>query len=75
MIRLTEAQVRAYLRRVVCPVLLVRPRDGWPVPDRAVSERLDCLRRVELVQVEGGHHVHLVDPGHVAGVVGGFLRA
>ena len=62
MLRLTEEQVQAFLRRIACPTLLIRPRQGWPVAAEELQERLDALEHLELVEVEGGHHVHLDHP-------------
>jgi len=75
LLRLTEEQVRAFLRRVACPVLVVRPRDGWPVEQAEVRRRLDCLGDVALIEVEGGHHVHLDHPGRIAARALAFLGA
>ena len=73
MLRLTEEQVQSFMRRVSCPVLVVRPRGGWPVEQAQVQARLDCLRSVELIEVDGGHHVHLDNPGALREQVQDFL--
>jgi len=73
MLRLTEEHVRAFMRRVTCPVLVVRPRGGWPVEQAQVQARLDCLQSVELIEVDGSHHVHLDDPAALQEQVGAFL--
>lgn len=71
--RLTEEQVLAFLRGVVCPVLAIRPRDGWPVPEEALESRLGAFKDLHLVEVDGGHHVHLVHPERVAGAIMEFF--
>jgi len=71
--RFTEQQVQAFLRAVECAVLAIRPRSGWPLPEEIVASRLGCLRRVETVEVDGGHHVHLTHPERVAPAVLKFL--
>ena len=73
-IRLTERQVLAFLKGIDCPVRLVRPRQGWPVDEETIERRLGAIEDVEVVEVEGGHHVHLQAPQRVAEVVRGFLE-
>ncbi|RLE32698.1 MAG: alpha/beta hydrolase [Acidobacteria bacterium] len=72
--RLTEDQVLAFLQGVSCPVLAIRPRGGWPVPEDIIARRLGAFSDLERLEVEGGHHVHLTHPERVADAIGGFLR-
>ncbi len=66
LLRLTEQQVLAFFDRVQCPALVVNAIDGLPM-DRAVfDERLAHLREATLLEVDGGHHVHLVHPEKIA---------
>lgn len=71
--RLTEDQVLAFLRAVSCPVLAIRPNDGWPVPEDIINRRLDAFADLERLEVEGGHHVHLTHPERVADQISEFL--
>jgi pimeloyl-ACP methyl ester carboxylesterase len=71
--RLTEAQVLAFLRSVACPVLAIRPRGGWPVPEDIVAARLGAFPDLRKIEVEGGHHVHLTHPERVKDVIQEFL--
>lgn len=72
-LRLTEEQVLAFLGAIDCPVLLVRPDQGWPMDKAMVKRRLAAIRDLEVVNVEGGHHVHLEAPDRVADAVREFL--
>lgn len=72
-VRLTEDQVRAFLTAIACPTLVVRAQDGWPFPADQVRERLALVRDLTLVEVEGGHHVHLMHPERVAPALQEFL--
>lgn len=74
-VRLTEAQVLAFLEAIDCPVLLMRPRWGWPVEEETVERRLGAIEDLELVEIEGGHHVHLEAPERVADEVREFLES
>jgi pimeloyl-ACP methyl ester carboxylesterase len=73
MLRLTEAHVHAFLSRVTCPVLMIRPMGGWPANEELIRARLDRLQRGRLLKVEGGHHVHLTQPQNVAPHLQRFL--
>ena len=74
-VRLVEPQVHAFLRRIEVPSLLVRAREGWPVPPMVMQARIACIGRLKLELVEGGHHVHLEAPARVAAVVRPFVDA
>ncbi len=71
LVYLTEDQVQAFLKRVSCPTLIVRPRDGWPF--HSVAERLKCIPQARVHHVEGAHHVHLTHPERVSAEVRQFL--
>lgn len=72
-VRMTEDQVRAFVTAIRCPVLAVRARDGWPFPADYIRDRLLVVPDVTLVEVDGGHHVHLLHPERVAPHLRGFL--
>lgn len=65
-LRLTEEQVLAFLRAIRCPVLLVRGSDGFPFAPKPMSARVDALRDSIMVELPGGHHLHLDTPEPVA---------
>jgi pimeloyl-ACP methyl ester carboxylesterase len=68
-VRLTEEQVLVILRAVECPTLLVRCGDGYPFAPTAHSARVAALRESTMIEIPGGHHVHLDDPEPVAAAV------
>jgi pimeloyl-ACP methyl ester carboxylesterase len=72
-VRFTEDQVIAFLGRILCPTLLIRASEGWPVPEDVVARRSAAIPHAEVTVVEGGHHVHLTHPERVAPVVRGFI--
>jgi pimeloyl-ACP methyl ester carboxylesterase len=72
-VRFTEGQVHALLAAIECPVLALRALQGWPFPEDIVRRRLEVIKDLETVEVDGGHHVHLTHPERVAPVVNRFL--
>ncbi len=72
-IRLTEEQVMAFLGGIECPVLLVRPDSGWPVEEEIIERRTSAISNLEIMAVEGGHHVHMAAPDRMAKRVRDFL--
>lgn len=72
-VRLTEAQVLAFLRAIACPTLVVRARPGMPFDEAQAAARLAAIADVRVAEVAGGHHVHLDEPAAVAAAVGPFL--
>jgi pimeloyl-ACP methyl ester carboxylesterase len=73
--RFTEDQVRAFLGRITCPVLAVRASDGWPFPEELVAARAAVVPNLTVVEVDGGHHVHLTDPERVAPHISRFFSS
>ena len=72
-VRLTEAQVTAFLTAISCPVLAVLASHGWPFPEPYLSRRQASIRELRVVHVDGGHHVHLAHPERVAPQISRFL--
>lgn len=73
-LRLTEAQVVAFLGAIACPTMIVRASRGWPVDPAMEAARVAAIRGVTVARVDGGHHVHLDHPEAVAAAVSGFLH-
>lgn len=71
--RMSEAQVEAYLRAITARVLLVRAVPGMPADPAYFGRRASWIAELTKVELPGGHHVHLDDPAAVAAVVGPFL--
>ncbi len=69
LLRLTEPQVLAFLGEIDSPTRLIRPSEGWPVDEKSFQTRLDAVDELEVVRIEGPHHVHLRSPERVGGLV------
>lgn len=67
--RLSEAQVRAFLRRIACPTLLIAAKDGLPMPE-SFEGRMEAVAGLRRLGFEkGGHHLHLDYPEMLASQV------
>jgi pimeloyl-ACP methyl ester carboxylesterase len=73
LLRLSEEQTLAMIGAIRCPVLLLRASRGWPMPAEQLQRRLDQVAQLEVVRVEGSHHVHLVEPTRVRDPINRFL--
>lgn len=65
-LRLTEDHVLAFLRAIECPTLLIRGSEGFPFAPEPTSARVAALHDAEVVELAGGHHLHLDSPQAVA---------
>lgn len=70
---LSEPQVIAFFAAIECPTLLIRPDQGWPIEFEHIQPRLDAVANLELLHVEGNHHVHLDHPERLHTAVQTFL--
>lgn len=57
LIRLTESQVRAALRRIEAPVHLISGAQGLKRP--LTQQRVECVKNINQTEIEGGHHLHM----------------
>ncbi|MBV1860350.1 MAG: alpha/beta hydrolase [Nannocystaceae bacterium] len=73
-VRMTEAQVLAFLDRIRCPTLLLLAEDGLRMPETLMAARLAAIADLESIEVPGHHHVHLDAPQTVAPAVAEFLE-
>ncbi|MBL4686368.1 MAG: alpha/beta hydrolase [Nannocystaceae bacterium] len=72
-LRLSEDQVLAFLGAIACPTLLIRGDTGYPlVPDKG-TPRVEVVPNLQVLQLPGGHHLHLDEPDGVAAAVSAFF--
>ncbi len=72
--RMTEDMVMAYLGRIAAPLLAVRGKSGSPFAPGAKSPRFRAVADARLVELDGGHHLHISHAEAVAAAIGPFLR-
>lgn len=56
-LRLSEAQVRAFLRRIEAPTLLITASEGIASP--LWDERAALIRQLQRLHLDGNHHLHM----------------
>jgi pimeloyl-ACP methyl ester carboxylesterase len=66
LLRMTQRHVNSFLKRIECPVLVVRAEQGFPIDTTAMQEQFACLKNAQLIMLPGGHHLHLDNPASVA---------
>ncbi len=72
-VRLSDAQIDSFLSAIRCPVQAIRAKHGPSFNESVLADRCACIRDLKLVQLAGGHHLHLDDPGSVAAVLAPFF--
>lgn len=72
--RLTEAEVRSFLATITQPVMVCLADGG--IATAATRARLNYLKKLQLVEVVGGHHPHLQQRslGQVSDAITRFYR-
>ena len=73
--RLTEAHVLAYFSEITAPTLLIRANQGWPADEAILAARLDAIDGIELLRLDGTHHLHMEQPGDIAAPIRAFLES
>ncbi len=69
---LTEPQVLAFLRSIAAPTLLIKAMAGI-IERFGPIGRITSVPNISVVELPGGHHLHLEDPLPVAGAILKFL--
>lgn len=71
--RLTEAQVLAFLQAIRCPTLLVRGDTGFPFVPADDGPRVQAVADLKIEALTGGHHLHLDEPEAVSAALNAFF--
>lgn len=72
-LRMTQDQAEAFLSSIHCPVLLIHGDEGFEKIKRNLNLRKDWLKKLEIKQVEGRHHLHMDNPGQTFDCIQSFL--
>lgn len=72
--RFTPGHVSAFLSGLECPTLMIRASEGGITRYGSLEDRLDDVKELQVVDVIGNHHVHLVRPTVVGPLIEAFLN-
>ena len=75
-IRMTEAQVISFLKRVTCPTLIIKATSGLSFDPQLEKRLLNSLPQASatLETIDGGHHIHCDAPEECASIINNFLK-
>ncbi|WMS87769.1 alpha/beta fold hydrolase [Pleionea litopenaei] len=71
--RLTETQLEPLMSQILQPVLLIEAKQGLFSQNALIQARKSHFKQLEIVELDGGHHVHLEHPQRVASAMIQFL--
>jgi len=72
--RLSEAHVSSYLENIMSPALLVLAADGLSWDEATLLARREKVKGLEVLTLEGGHHVHMDSPEIIGAAIGEHLN-
>jgi pimeloyl-ACP methyl ester carboxylesterase len=73
-LRFTEEHVLAFLGAIAAPAFLVLGDSGMRFPESIYSRRREALKGLQVVKLEGGHHLHMENVEAVGEAVLNFLN-
>ena len=71
---LSEQQVLSFLSSIEAPVLLVKAKQGLLSQSAQLGHRLSSVNQLKVVELSGGHHLHMESPQRVAEYVSVFFK-
>ena len=72
--RLSEAHVSSYLENIASPALLVLAADGLSWDEATLLARREKVEGMKVLELEGGHHVHMDSPEIISAAIGEHLN-
>jgi len=75
LLRLSRAQVYAFLDRIACPTLIVRASQGFPFDQDEARSQLRHIKDARVIEVTGGHHLHLDSPAQISEAIELFFAS
>jgi pimeloyl-ACP methyl ester carboxylesterase len=72
-LRITESQAEAFMRNIICPMLVIMGDQGFESMKKALSQRVTWVANLQVAECNGHHHLHMDDPIPVAKHINDFL--
>lgn len=73
-LRMTEAQILPFLAKISAPTLLITAKQGFQYDEDKALKRINAVRDMTHITLEGGHHIHLEAPKACAETITTFLQ-
>ena len=73
-LRMTESQAQTFIAGLQCEVLAIIARQGLEFVHESVNQRKALLTKLELVELDGGHHLHMDAAQDVANQIEQWVR-
>lgn len=67
--RLPAKAVEQILNQLNVPVVLIRGSEGYAQLDKALAQWQGCVPQLQVVEMKGGHHIHMQCPKDIATLV------
>lgn len=74
-LRMTEGQVLSCLRKIQSKTLLIFANQGYLVNAQVLQKRMKAVKSLRVEYIEGGHHIHMEQPGVVGPLLVEFYRS
>ncbi|KTD67527.1 alpha/beta fold hydrolase [Legionella shakespearei] len=74
-LRMTEAQVISCLERIAVKTCLILADKGFSFDSELTQGRIKSIKDLSIVHLEGGHHIHMEQPEHVAKLLAALYKA
>lgn len=72
--RLSENQIKSFLKEIICPTLLIEPDDGWPgfsEPPYVIRKRY--IHNLHVKNIKGHHHAHMDQAYDIYKIINNFI--
>lgn len=58
-LRVTEDQALSFMQSIQCPMLAIKGKEGYDMMRDKMAERQSWVKDLNVVECEGGHHLHM----------------
>lgn len=72
-LRMTEEQILSCLKHITVPTELLVGHEGFSFDDVIMAHRINAVSQLKVIELKGGHHIHMEKPEAVAQLLVEFL--
>lgn len=72
-LRMTETQVLSCLKNIAVKTCLIWASKGFSFNSEMIQERIKAVKSIEIIQLDGGHHIHMEQPESVGKILNQFF--